>query len=140
MSTSILKTVEVVAAVIESAAGILCVQRGVSKLKYISEKWEFPGGKIEDGEDHSEALIREISEELQVSIAVGSKIITVKHSYPDFHLTMHAYHCQLLNSEQSVVLTEHQNNLWLKQGDKKFRNLDWAAADLPIVDRIRGVN
>ena len=140
MSTPTLKIIEVVAAVIKSGEEILCVQRGANKLKYISEKWEFPGGKIESGEDHSEALIREIWEELQVPIAVGSKIITVNHSYPDFHLKMHAYLCQILNSDQPEVLTEHKDKLWLKPFDSKFKNLDWAAADLPIVEKICQVN
>lgn len=140
MSTPTLKLVEVVAAVIKSGEEILCVQRGASKLKYISDKWEFPGGKIESGEDHSEALIREISEELQVLIAVGSKIITVNHSYPDFHLTMHAYFCQLLDPDQPLLLTEHKDKLWLKPVDSEFKSLDWAAADLPIVKIICGFN
>lgn len=138
MPTSTFKTIQVVAAVIESSDGVLCVQRGLSKLKYISEKWEFPGGKIQDGEDHSEALIREISEELQVLIVVNKKILTVNHSYPDFNITMHAYRCSLVGLGQTVVLTEHQKLLWLNPVDPEFKNLDWAEADIPIVNIICG--
>jgi len=136
MSIQNLKKVEVVAAVIESSGTILCVQRGLSKLNYISEKWEFPGGKIQDGESQNDALIREISEELQVLIAVDSKLITINHWYPDFHLTMHTYKCRLLSDKKSIVLTEHKNLAWLKPLDPEFKQLDWAAADVPIVNRI----
>jgi 8-oxo-dGTP diphosphatase len=140
MTQGSLKQIEVVAAVIESLKCILCVQRGCSKLKYISEKWEFPGGKIEVKEDHGTALRREILEELQVVISVEARLITIKHEYPDFFLTMHAYHCKLLDSESSIVLTEHKRLLWLDPFSSDFENLDWAAADVPIVNAIRKRN
>lgn len=131
------KHIEVVAAVIESETDILCVQRGKNPRAYISGKWEFPGGKVEPGEDHATALIREISEELQVSVTVLSAILTVRHVYPDFDLTMHAYLCTISPPSRSVVLTEHVDLRWLSPASPEFLTLDWAAADIPIVEALQ---
>ena len=68
------KQIEVVAAIIQKGNTILATQRGYGDLK---DGWEFPGGKVELGEAHDEALIREIKEELQADINVGKKLITV---------------------------------------------------------------
>ena len=124
------KTVEVVAAVICNGDEILCVQRGESKLNYISKKWEFPGGKLEQGESEPEALLREIKEELNVDVEVQEKIITVQHEYADFFITMHTYKCIL--SHRDVSLLEHIDMCWRKSDN--LSNLDWAAADVPIVE------
>ena len=130
-----MKTIEVVAAVIMDAEKVLCVQRGESKLDYISKKWEFPGGKIEAGENHEEALIREINEELELTIEVGHRVTTVDHIYPDFRLIMHAYTCHVTGKEQGkLTLTEHLDFQWMQLDDGAFRMLDWAGADIPIVD------
>jgi len=123
-----MKHITVVAAVIEKQGKILCVQRGISSLHYISEKWEFPGGKIELDETEEEALFREILEELQMEIVVGKKIGTITHQYPDFLLTMHAFHC---TSKQEPTLTEHIAFCWLNA--RELENLDWAGADVPVV-------
>ena len=84
-----MKKIEVVAGIIFCKEQILCVQRPKNKLFYISEKFEFPGGKIEEGESKSEALKREIDEELKMEIEVQEEFLTVTHQYPDFLLTMH---------------------------------------------------
>jgi len=132
-----MKTVEVVAAVIMDGDRALCVQRGESKLDYISKKWEFPGGKIESGEEYEAALKREITEELKVSIAVGEKVMTVDHTYPDFRLIMHAFACHLSHQKASdVQLTEHLDQEWIAFDDSRFAELDWAAADVPIVKEL----
>lgn len=130
------KTIEVVAAVIETGGEILCVQRGENKLEYISKKWEFPGGKLEPGETQTEALAREIREELHMDIAVGELVTTVCHRYPDFELIMHAYRCTVAAESHEVTLTEHLAHRWLPAGSAAFRNLDWAAADVPIVEEL----
>lgn len=128
-----MKKVEVVAGLIVKSGTVLCVQRGVNKYLYISNKWEFPGGKLEEGEDHKTALTREINEELHVGVYVGDHMLTVEHQYPDFALTMHAYRCELVDESLSVTLTEHVALRWLKPTELSFAELEWAAADVPIV-------
>jgi len=127
-----MKTIEVVAAVIQHQNKILAVQRGPAKYAYISEKWEFPGGKMEAEETEEQTIIREIREELDMQIAVKAKLLTVEHSYPDFHLTMHTYLCETELNEPT--LTEHIDFKWLSLAELKV--LDWAGADVPIVEAL----
>ena len=129
----ITKTVEVVAAVIFRKGKVLCVQRPENAREYVSLKWEFPGGKIEVGESREDALVREIHEELAVDINGLQHLMTVEHSYPDFHLTMYAYACVLTEGE--VVLREHVALKWLNVAE--LSSLDWAAADLPVVELLQ---
>ncbi len=133
-----LNNVDVVAAVIESKGLALCVRRGIHALPYISGKWEFPGGKLELGESHASALEREIAEELHVRVEVGPHLITVRHNYLDFRLTMHAYRCVIADPVDAVVLAEHVELQWLRPTDSAFADLDWAAADMPVVEVLRG--
>lgn len=123
-----MKHVTVVAAVIERNGKILCVQRGKSALPYISEKWEFPGGKIEANETEQETIVREIREELHMDFVVGAKLMVVEHRYPDFHLTMHTYRG---TSNDEPQLTEHLAYRWLVPA--ALPSLDWAEADVPVV-------
>jgi 8-oxo-dGTP diphosphatase len=127
-----MKKVEVVAGVIFCADEVLCVQRPQNKLHYISEKFEFPGGKIEEGETKEEALHRELSEELNLSIKIKTFFLTVVHPYPDFELTMHSFICEV--DSKDVTLNEHIDQKWLKIN--ALNQLDWAAADVPIVDKL----
>ena len=128
------KSIEVVAAVIYWEDKILCMQRGQNQRAYISEKWEFPGGKIEDYESQETALKREILEELHLAIEIKSPILTVHHEYPDFNLIMHAFECHTNeDSEPIITRTEHLDHLWLNPCEPSFRSLDWAGADIPIV-------
>ena len=127
-----MKTIEVVAAIIIRKDKILRVQRTENEKEYVSLKWEFPGGKIEVGESREEALIREIEEELVVVIHELQYLMTVEHSYPDFHLTMHTYTCALKAGE--VELREHVGLKWLAV--EELDQLDWAAADVPVVERL----
>jgi 8-oxo-dGTP diphosphatase len=127
-----MKHITVVAAVIEHNEKYLCVQRGINKYEYISKKWEFPGGKVEVGESHEDALIREIQEELHLDIHSLQFLMTVEHPYPDFHLTMHTLLCK--SDQSSPTLTEHLQYEWHDASD--MNHLDWAAADLPIVEKI----
>jgi 8-oxo-dGTP diphosphatase len=127
-----MKKVEVVAAIIYFENKILCVQRPKNKLSYISEKFEFPGGKIEHDETHKVALKRELLEELNITTHIKSKFITVVHQYPDFELTMHGYVCEVETDE--LQLNEHISKEWLNLNELK--KLDWAAADIPIVNKL----
>jgi 8-oxo-dGTP diphosphatase len=127
-----MKKIEVVAAIIYFENQILCVQRPKNKYSYISEKFEFPGGKIEAGESKIEALKREIIEELNLSIIIKSFFMTVVHEYPDFELTMHSYICEVDTKE--IILNEHISLEWLNTNELK--KLDWAGADIPIVDNL----
>jgi 8-oxo-dGTP diphosphatase len=127
-----MKKIEVVAAVIFWNNLVLCVQRPKNKLDYISEKFEFPGGKMEKGETKEEALHRELLEELNLSIKIKSFFLTIVHEYPDFELTMHSFICEVDSKE--ITLHEHIDQKWLRINE--LTALDWAAADIPIVDKL----
>lgn len=126
------KTIEVVAAVIFGERRVLCVQRAEHEKEYVSLKWEFPGGKVEVGESREEALVREIREELSVNIEVSEFLMTVEHTYPDFHLTMHVFNCALQSGE--IILNEHVDMKWLFV--EELGSLNWAAADVQVVERL----
>lgn len=129
-----MKHYEVVAAVIIDNNEILCMQRNKSKYEYTSYKYEFPGGKIENGETHIQALKRELQEEMSLNVEVSDNdfFLTVEHQYPDFSIKMHSYICHVSN--RKFVRREHVNHVWLNPKD--LLKLDWAAADMPIVQKI----
>lgn len=125
-----MKTIEVVAAIITRDHEILATQRGYGPLK---GGWEFPGGKIEQGESAEMALKREILEELELQIQVGELFETVEYDYPDFHLTMHCYFCRIESG--NLVLTEHEDARWLS--NQELTTLDWLPADLGLIARLQ---
>ena len=127
-----MKKIEVVAAIIYFGNEILCLQRPKNKYDYISEKFEFPGGKIEDGETNEEALRRELLEELNISVKIKSFFLTVVFQYPDFELTMYSFICEVKTKE--LTLNEHIALEWLTL--EYLEKLDWAAADVPIVNKL----
>ena len=92
-------------------------------------KWEFPGGKIEAGESPEECLIRELKEELGVSVLVGIALSTATYCYPDFTVTLHPFICQLAGG----IITPHEHNALKWTEPEQMPELDWAAADLPVV-------
>lgn len=128
-----MKKVEVVAGIILYKDRILCCQRKTNKYHYLSEKWEFPGGKIEESETREKALIREIDEELEMEIKDLKFALTVVHQYEDFQLTMHTYFAY--SQKPKMKLNDHKDAVWatLEEVDK----FDWAAADIPIVEYIQ---
>lgn len=128
----IMKTIEVVAAVIIKDGKVFATQRGYGQWK---DWWEFPGGKIEPGECPQEALVREIREELDAEIEVGGLLETVEWDYPDFHLTMHCFICRLLSD--SLHLNEHEDATWLTR--ETLDSVQWLPADLGVVGKIGGM-
>ena len=124
-----MKTIEVAAAIIVKDNRIFATQRGYGEFK---DGWEFPGGKIEPGESAQEALVREIREELDVDIRVGKLLETVEYDYPEFHLTMHCFICELLSEE--IVLKEHEDARWLKK--EELDSVVWLPADVGVISKI----
>ncbi len=129
-----MKHIYVAAAIIIKDGKILCTQRGKNKHDYISYKFEFPGGKLEPGEDGKTALTRELEEEMKLTIPVEQLeyFMTVEHEYPDFAITMHSYLCPL--GEKNFDLLEHVSAKWLPP--RELGQLDWAGADKPIVEEL----
>lgn len=118
---------QVTCALIEHENKVLICQR--SERMKLPLKWEFPGGKIEDGETKEQCLIREIKEELDVEIIVGTPLHPVTHHYEDFSLQLYPFVCQW--SRGSLHSREHIQTIWVAK--EQLMNYDWADADLPIV-------
>ena len=131
-----MKHYEVVAAVIKYKDKILCMQRGKAKFDYTSYKFEFPGGKVEAGELHHTALERELYEEMDMNVSISEDdfLLTVEHTYPDFAITMHTYLCEV--EKPDLVMKEHISFKWLAVNE--LERLDWAEADKPIVEWLKG--
>ncbi|HIF9502652.1 TPA: (deoxy)nucleoside triphosphate pyrophosphohydrolase [Photobacterium damselae] len=126
------KHIEVVAAILMFEECYLAVQRGPAKLDYISHKWEFPGGKVEKGETLEEAIARELQEELAITITDPQLLITIKHRYSDFDITMHCFVVDVESPE--IVLSEHVAQRWLEK--EELMDVDWAEADIPAVRKL----
>ena len=124
-----MKTVRVVAAVIRKDNKIFATQRGYGEFK---DGWEFPGGKIEEGETPEQALAREIKEELDTEIQVGKLIDTIEYDYPKFHLSMDCFWCEIMQG--GLELKEHEAARWLSK--EELYSVDWLPADVGVVERI----
>ncbi|MBQ3679404.1 MAG: (deoxy)nucleoside triphosphate pyrophosphohydrolase [Succinivibrio sp.] len=126
-----MKTINVVAAIIVSAdRKIFATQRGYGDYK---GWWEFPGGKIEDGESKEEALKREIFEELACPIRVDGFFDAIEFDYPKFHLHMDCFLCSLDGKAPSLL--EHMSAKWLSLSELK--DVKWLEADLSIIEKLR---
>lgn len=124
-----MKIVNVVAAVIKHEDKIFATQRGHGEFE---GGWEFPGGKIEEGETARHALVREIKEELDIEIVVGELIETVEYDYPNFHLTMHCFICTIKSGE--IVLKEHSAGKWLTK--ETLNTVEWLPADIGLIEKV----
>lgn len=130
-----MKTIRVVAAVIKSRnqSGepiIFATQRGYGDFK---GGWEFPGGKIEAGETPEQALKREIEEELDTRIEVYDLIDTVEYDYPNFHLSMDCFWCEVVSGD--LILKEHEAAKWLTRED--LDSVEWLPADIALISKIK---
>lgn len=128
-----MKTIKVVAAVIcdslQTKTRIFATARGYGEFKGM---WEFPGGKIEPGETPQQALVREIKEELATTIKVGELIDTIEYDYPEFHLSMDCFWCEVV--EGDLVLLEAQEARWLTKNE--LDSVEWLPADLGLVEKL----
>lgn len=125
-----MKKIEVVAAIIQKDQKIFATQRGYGEFK---DGWEFPGGKIEQGETPRQALVREIKEELDTEIEVGELVDIVEYDYPQFHLKMHCFLCTIKSGD--LVLKEHEAAKWLAPED--LDSVDWLPADLGLIEKLK---
>ena len=130
-----MKTIRVVAAIIKAKNEngdpiVFATQRGYGDLK---GGWEFPGGKIEEGETPQEALIREIKEELETEIIVGELIDTIEYDYPTFHLSMDCFWAEIVSGD--LVLKEHEAAKWLTKDE--LDSVEWLPADVTLIEKVR---
>lgn len=125
-----MKTIKVAAAIIIDNGKVFATQRGYGEFK---DGWEFPGGKIEEGENAQEAIIREIHEELDTKISIVEKIDTVEYDYPKFHLSMDCFICNI--EEGNLTLKEHEDAKWLERDE--LYSVDWLPADKGLIEKIK---
>ena len=129
---TIIKSIEVVAAVIFRGDRIFATQRGYGEFK---DGWEFPGGKMEPGESKEDALKRELREELNVEIEVENLLKTIEYDYPNFHLTMHCFKSKLKKGEPELL--EHEAAKWVSKDE--IDNIAWLPADIEIIEQVKSI-
>ena len=125
-----MKNIRVVAAIIINKDKVFATQRGYGEFK---DGWESPGGKIEEGETPEQALEREIQEELETKIQVNEKIDTVEYDYPNFHLSMDCFICNII--EGNLILKEHEAAKWLSK--EELYSVNWLPADEGLIEKIK---
>jgi 8-oxo-dGTP diphosphatase len=123
-----MKHIHVACAIIEENGKVLATQRSTAMSMPL--KWEFPGGKIEPGESPEECLMRELREEIGIDVQIGLALPSHTHEYNAFTVTLYPFVCSFLSGE--MILHEHAALIWMKPGE--LATLDWAEADLPVID------
>ena len=124
----------VVCAIIERGGGFLVARR--PEKKCFGSCWEFPGGKVHEGESETEALHREIAEELGTAVRILERLTSRFHAYADFSLTLVPFRCVLSGPEPRPI--EHRELRWITIGEAA--EYDFPAADLPVLDEYRVKN
>jgi len=122
------KHIQVACAIIEHDGLVLAAQR--SSTMSLPLKWEFPGGKVEPGESPNACLQREVREELDIDIRIIAPLPPSTHHYAEFSVTLHPFRCVIVAGE--IKLHEHCAIRWLPP--LEMPDLDWAAADLPVIE------
>lgn len=126
-----MKSVDVVGAVILNQQNeVLCAQRGLQMS--LAGQWEFPGGKIEPGEDPRATLVREIQEEMGCTIAVHDLIVDTTYDYPGIRVRLLTYYASIVSGNPTAL--EHAALAWVPR--PLLGSLEWAAADIPTVERL----
>ena len=127
------KLITTVAGVITNEKGeILCTLRDQGKYDYVSYKWEFPGGKVELGETQHQTLERELREELSIIVNIKDFFYQVEYDYPDFHLSMALYRCDLVSHD--IKMNVHKGLKWVKP--EYIMSLYWAHADVDVAREV----
>ncbi len=124
-----MKKIEVAAAAIFHEGRVLAAQRGYGELK---DGWEFPGGKLEPGESPEQALVRELREEMDVTVSVEEKLGMVEYDYPAFHVRLHLFAASV--TEGKIVLLEHEGARWVDENT--IGELSWLPADLDLLPAV----
>ncbi len=109
---------------------VFATQRGYGEWK---DWWEFPGGKIEEGESAENAVAREIREELATEICVERRLCTVEYDYPKFHLVMECFLCRVVSGK--LTLLEHENAAWLSR--EELDSVKWLPADVEALESVK---
>ena len=125
-----MKTLDVVAAIIQKDRKIFASQRGYGEFQ---GGWEFPGGKIELNETPQQALKREITEELNADIEIGELIDVIEYDYPEFHLRLQCFWCTIISGK--IILKEHEAARWLTKDT--LDSVEWLPADLQLIQKIK---
>ncbi len=128
------KHIQVAAALLFQNGKIFACKRGDSPYPYVAHKYEFPGGKIEDGESGEAACARELLEELSLQVKMGSLYAKHTHEYPDFIITLSVYECEMLSD---FVIKEHESFAWI--APKDLNEAEWAPADADILGSLKRV-
>ena len=128
------KHIQVAAALLFGNGKIFATKRGDSPYSYVAHKYEFPGGKIENGERGEDAVKRELEEELDLEVKVGGLYASHTHEYPDFIITLWLYECEMCSD---FHLKEHESYAWIAPQDLKEE--EWAPADADILGSLKRV-
>ena len=125
------KRLRVAAGIIRDGERYFATQRGYGPYR---DKWEFPGGKIEEGETAEEALVREIREELDTEVAVEEPAGHVEYEYPEFFVSMDCFFCRVVSGD--LKLKEHEDAKWLTR--EEIGSVDWLPSDRILLEKLFG--